>query len=216
MSERIIEVLGMSYLACWSFSFYPQVFSCLRKKSTKGISRLFLSLNLIGFYSYCLYTFKSQWLVTPSDKIFAVHSLILSFILYSISVVYRDITLRQLLLTTSCLILLNILGTVRLGYIKLFITTAKYCPQIHKNYKSQSTKGFSTKGILLDLLGSIFSLSQLLLQGTALGFSLAQILQANSTKFGISLISMFMDVVLIIQYFAYDCWDTEPLLPTRQ
>lgn len=39
----------------------------------------------------------------------------------------------------------------------------RYVPQVYLNYKRQSTQGWSVKGVLLDFIGGLFSMSQLFL-----------------------------------------------------
>jgi hypothetical protein len=68
---------------------------------------------------------------------------------------------NNLYLWESCL-----LGSFRiysLGYVKLICTVIKYCPQVYVNYKRKSTVGWSINQFLLDFIGGILSLGQLLI-----------------------------------------------------
>jgi uncharacterized protein with PQ loop repeat len=50
----ISSCLGYTYFLVWSFSFYPQVLSNYRRKTTTGLSVDFCSLNLTGFLCYAV------------------------------------------------------------------------------------------------------------------------------------------------------------------
>ncbi len=86
-----------------------------------------------------------------------------------------------------------------MGYAKLFITLVKYMPQVLANYRRQSTVGWSIGQILLDLSGGFFSVGQLLLdsslQGDWTGFT------ANPVKFGLGNVSMFFDLIFMVQHY---------------
>jgi cystinosin len=86
-----------------------------------------------------------------------------------------------------------------LGYVKLICTIVKYCPQVYLNYKRQSTVGWSISQILLDFSGGILSLLQLIIDCA---------LQAdwsgtwgNLPKLGLSNISLFFDIIFIVQHY---------------
>jgi cystinosin len=50
-----------------------------------------------------------------------------------------------------------------LGYVKIIATIVKYCPQVYLNYQRKSTTGWSIWQILLDLIGGVLSLLQLII-----------------------------------------------------
>jgi hypothetical protein len=50
-----------------------------------------------------------------------------------------------------------------LGYVKIVATLVKYCPQVYLNYTRKSTVGWSIWQILLDFIGGILSLLQLVI-----------------------------------------------------
>jgi cystinosin len=50
-----------------------------------------------------------------------------------------------------------------LGYVKIVATMVKYCPQVYLNYQRKSTVGWSIWQILLDFIGGILSLLQLII-----------------------------------------------------
>ena len=47
--------VGWMYFFCWSVSFWPQIFSNWRARSTVGLSVDFLILNWIGFLCYAIF-----------------------------------------------------------------------------------------------------------------------------------------------------------------
>lgn len=84
--------------------------------------------------------------------------------------------------------------------LKLAITMTKYLPQIKLNRDRKSTKGFSIENILLDLIGGVLSLLQLVvdavwIQGSWSGVS------GDWGKLGLGLLSVAFDGVLIWQHY---------------
>jgi cystinosin len=51
----VSALLGWSYLAAWSVSFYPQIFLLKQRRSTAGLSYDFVWLNAVGFFCYSVY-----------------------------------------------------------------------------------------------------------------------------------------------------------------
>jgi cystinosin len=93
-----------------------------------------------------------------------------------------------------------------LSYIKLFISLTKYIPQAYWNYKRKSTVGWSIFNILLDFTGGTFSLLQILLnglngQGSPFTPSANGSSGVNIAKFGLSIISIFFDILFMIQHY---------------
>lgn len=89
-----------------------------------------------------------------------------------------------------------------LSYIKLFVTLIKYIPQVHTNYQRKSTVGWSIAQIMMDLVGGVLSVVQLvidsLLEGDWSG------LTGNPVKFGLGYVSVMFDVIFILQrYYFY-------------
>lgn len=91
--------LGWAYFISWTISFYPQVFLNFRRKSVKGLSIDFVSLNVVGFASYAFYAtnfmfnedvreeYRKRYhghdnSVQLNDVAFAVHALVLTTIIY--------------------------------------------------------------------------------------------------------------------------------------
>lgn len=72
-------------------------------------------------------------------------------------------------------------------------------PQVLTNYRNRSTYGWSIAQILLDFVGGILSIAQLAidsyLQGDWSGIT------GNPVKLALGNISIFFDVIFIIQHF---------------
>ena len=171
-----------------------------------------MSLNVIGFYTYSLYTLKSVSLISQSDKIFAIHAFILSIFVLLQFIYFHGMKWTQLFFLLSILVVTNFESVGILGLVKLGITVCKYIPQIYENYTRESTKGFSTTGVALDLSGGLLSMLQLFYDGYILNLALLDVIFGNSTKLGLSLVTIFMDVVLLIQAKKY----SKNILPTEE
>lgn len=95
----VSSIIGYVYFLCWSVSFYPQIISNWKRKSTQGLSADFCGLNVLGFacyasYNLCFYyspqihqEYKrrhdgSEVTVQSNDVAFAVHAFILSTITF--------------------------------------------------------------------------------------------------------------------------------------
>mmetsp|Transcript_27895 Transcript_27895/g.39217 ORF Transcript_27895/g.39217 Transcript_27895/m.39217 type:complete len:394 (-) Transcript_27895:28-1209(-) len=106
---RIVSsVIGYTYFLCWSVSFYPQVISNWKRKSTDGLSADFCGLNVLGFafyatYNLCFYYSTkiqhqyqqrhhdgSKVTVQSNDVAFAVHALVLSLITFCQIIYYSN------------------------------------------------------------------------------------------------------------------------------
>ena len=92
--QYVSAMIGYVYFICWSISFYPQVISNFRRRSTGGLSADFCVLNVIGFGAYTAYNASMFWssairdlyrekyhsevTVQSNDVAFALHALVLS------------------------------------------------------------------------------------------------------------------------------------------
>lgn len=85
------------------------------------------------------------------------------------------------------------------GYIKLIVTFCKYVPQAWLNYQRKSTQGWSIGQILFDFAGGVLSMSQLLIDASFQGDWSG--VTGNPAKFGLSNISLFFDVIFILQHY---------------
>ncbi|KAI9849587.1 MAG: hypothetical protein M1838_000097 [Thelocarpon superellum] len=86
-----------------------------------------------------------------------------------------------------------------LGYVKLVITIVKYIPQAWVNYKRQSTVGWSIHQILLDVAGGVLSILQLVLDSSLQNDWSG--LTGNPVKLGLGNISIFFDVIFVVQHY---------------
>jgi len=86
-----------------------------------------------------------------------------------------------------------------LQFVKLFISIVKYVPQAWVNYKREATTGWSIHNILLDISGGILSLAQLVLDSSLQNDWSG--LTGNPVKFFLSQISIFFDIIFVIQHY---------------
>ncbi|KAL8737887.1 MAG: hypothetical protein Q9181_001259 [Wetmoreana brouardii] len=86
-----------------------------------------------------------------------------------------------------------------ISYLKLLITIIKYVPQIHTNYKLKSTVGWSIEQILMDVVGGVLSVGQIvidsLLEGDWSG------LTGNPVKFVLGNVTVVADAVFLWQHY---------------
>uniref|UniRef100_A0A182QQ41 Cystinosin n=1 Tax=Anopheles farauti TaxID=69004 RepID=A0A182QQ41_9DIPT len=86
-----------------------------------------------------------------------------------------------------------------LSYVKLSTNMIKYIPQVFMNYKRKSTEGFAISNRLLDLAGGLLSLTQMILNGW--NYDDWQSIAGSPVKFGLGFISIFFDVIFMIQHY---------------
>ena len=89
--------------------------------------------------------------------------------------------------------------TYALGIAKMLITVFKYIPQVHVNYKRRSTVGWSIWQILLDLIGGVLSIMQLVIDSSLQNDWSS--LTGNPVKLGLGNVSIFLDIVFMIQHY---------------
>ena len=79
------------------------------------------------------------------------------------------------------------------------VTVFKYIPQAWANYQRKSTAGWSINQILLDLLGGVLSIAQLVidssLQSDWSGIT------GNPVKLGLANVSIIFDVIFMVQHY---------------
>src|SRR6266536_4070019 len=97
------------------------------------------------------------------------------------------------------MLIFPIIQIYAISFVKLLITLVKYMPQVITNYRNQSTHGWSIGQILLDFAGGILSIAQLgidsYLQRDWSGIT------GNPVKLALGNISMFFDIIFIIQHY---------------
>ncbi|BGP55803.1 hypothetical protein JCM8202_005631 [Rhodotorula sphaerocarpa] len=131
---ELSRVIGWTYTAVWSLSFYPQIWINWRRKSTTGLSMDFLCLNPIGFacltvYNLALYaspTVRDQYKarhdghypqVQPNDLAFAGHALLLSLVILSQTALYKRGVQHQLSRFHRAVILLILFAVACAGLL---------------------------------------------------------------------------------------------------
>ncbi|GAA5976224.1 hypothetical protein JCM5350_001387 [Sporobolomyces pararoseus] len=86
-----------------------------------------------------------------------------------------------------------------LSYIKLYISFAKYVPQVRLNHSRKSTVGWSIENILLDLTGGTLSLAQLVLDSWSAHDWRG--ITGNPAKLGLSVLTLGFDFIFIVQHY---------------
>ncbi|KAJ5911883.1 uncharacterized protein N7473_001186 [Penicillium subrubescens] len=246
--RALSRVLGWTYMASWSLSFFPLPISMWRRKSTSGVSIDFNFINLLGFTCYAIYTatflyspvIRSQYAarhpaaaeptVRVNDLAFAALGVIMCLVAYSmfwprlsglhtprhqrVSWTMRGLFSGCVLapLVVICVVFaqtpdsknnpfswawIDVIYTF--SYDKLVITTVKYVPQAWLNYRRQSTVGWNIWTIILDLIGGILSLLQLVLD-SSLQSDWSGI-TGNPAKLLLSNITIFFDLIFIVQHY---------------
>lgn len=87
------------------------------------------------------------------------------------------------------------------SYIKLTITLIKYIPQAVMNYRRKSTMGWSIGNILLDFVGGVLSMLQMILN--AYNFDDWVSIFGDPTKFGLGLFSVLFDIFFMLQHYVF-------------
>ena len=86
-----------------------------------------------------------------------------------------------------------------LSFLKVVISVIKYLPQAIHNYNRKSTVGWSVENIILDSTGGIFSIMQVIVDGTLIGDWSA--ITGNPVKFCLGLTSLVFDAVFLVQHY---------------
>uniref|UniRef100_A0A1D2A396 Cystinosin-like protein n=1 Tax=Auxenochlorella protothecoides TaxID=3075 RepID=A0A1D2A396_AUXPR len=101
----VSPIIGWTYFAAWSVSFYPQVWLNYTRKSVSGLSLDFQILNLLGFVCYAVYNVSLYWnaaireayrlvhggnspAVHANDVFFALHAAVLTMVTLAQSLAY--------------------------------------------------------------------------------------------------------------------------------
>ncbi|KAF9520392.1 hypothetical protein BS47DRAFT_1323917 [Hydnum rufescens UP504] len=86
-----------------------------------------------------------------------------------------------------------------ISYFKLYVTIAKFIPQVWNNFRRKSTVGWSIGNIVLDLTGGILSFVQLMIDAYRSDDWTA--VTGNPVKFALSWLSILFDIVFMVQHF---------------
>ncbi|KAF6230087.1 hypothetical protein HO133_004426 [Letharia lupina] len=85
------------------------------------------------------------------------------------------------------------------GYVKLVVTVLKYIPQARANYQRKSTVGWSINQILLDVIGGVLSIAQLVIDSSLQSDWSG--LTGNPVKLGLGNVSIIFDIVFMVQHY---------------
>ena len=88
-----------------------------------------------------------------------------------------------------------------MGIGKVIISFVKYLPQVYLNWVRKSTYGWSISNILLDFTGGSFSFLQIFIDWINKGSTGSFTGGLNMAKFLLSIISMFFDVIFMLQHY---------------
>jgi len=160
--------------------------------------------------------FHKENLVTLNDVFFAIHAVFATVITIIQIFIYErgNQKLSKVCLVLSGLGILSILillflaiGHVwqwilylyYLSMVKLAISFIKYCPQVYLNFRRKSTSGWNIWNVLLDFSGGILSVTQIVFD--AARKDMWSGITGDPAKFGLGFLSMFFDIIFIIQHY---------------
>ncbi|KDO35315.1 hypothetical protein SPRG_00164 [Saprolegnia parasitica CBS 223.65] len=227
--NRLSSIVGWVYFACWSVSFWPQVFLNWRRQSVEGLSLDFLVYNILGFGCYAIFNMAFYWSASVQDEykryhhglpnavqindvFFALHAVAVSLLTYYQTTIY---TRGNQVVSTTCKVAVAV-GVVAaavfwrsrsstlsflylLSYIKLAVSLVKYIPQVYLNYKRQLTIGWTIWNVLLDFSGGLLSVLQLVMTSSVTHDWTA--VTGDPVKFGLGFTSVFFDIIFMVQHY---------------
>lgn len=179
-------------------------------------------MNFVGFYFYLCYNIFGYFYDIADyhdqthleDVIFAAHAVLwVSIQLVQYSYYPKgDNKINWYWLSFTVVV---IIGTMSIGFGlggensvfywmgigKVVITFVKYLPQVYLNWVRKSTFGWSISNILLDFTGGSFSFLQILIDYINKGDTGSFTGGLNIAKFLLSIISMFFDVIFMLQHY---------------
>lgn len=157
--------------------------------------------------------------VQINDVCFAVHALICTVITIAQMVIYngKDQMPSKLSLRTVSVVLFTIIiyfvlcitinssvfiflnWLYYLSFVKIGITLVKYIPQALSNYERKSTLGWSINTVIMDIIGSILSILQLVLDCYDLDDWSG--ITGNIVKLFLGSISLIFDGIFAVQHY---------------
>ncbi|CAD8141367.1 unnamed protein product [Paramecium pentaurelia] len=226
--QALSTLIGWTYFAVWSISFYPQIYENWRLKNVNGLSVDYVGLNITGYICLCIYSTAGYLdksldvgTIHLEDLAFAYHGLFctliiigqmifyplgdnkLSKFIIAILVILWTLTPIYFLLTQTFDVIdvsVNYNAYRIIGYDKLLISFIKYIPQVYWNYKRKKTIGWNIWVSLLDITGGILSVIQTIMDQ----FIYDDNNEINPVKFALGLLTIGFDSILIFQhYFLY-------------
>eukprot|EP00055_Hartaetosiga_balthica_P011010 m.48878 g.48878 ORF g.48878 m.48878 type:complete len:377 (-) comp7421_c0_seq1:267-1397(-) len=157
--------------------------------------------------------------VQASDVFFSVHALVLTIVTCIQIIMYERGTQK---ISLFCWIVSGLSVTIAVLFvilcaaygksiftwlnfyeliadIKLVVTVIKYIPQVYMNYKRKKTVGMNIHNFLLDLVGGLFSTTQLCMDaGLTNDWSAVT---GDIAKFGLGSTAIVYDIIIIIQHY---------------
>ncbi|MEW5313942.1 MAG: hypothetical protein WDW38_005472 [Sanguina aurantia] len=180
---RLSAIIGWTYFACWSLSFYPQVFDNFRRKSVEGLRSTRPTPPLLQ--THCCRRIPQL----SRTCALVVTGCVLGCGTYSAVLLFGPSDCGASIMSVL----------YALSYLKLSISLYKYVPQVILNHTRRSTVGWSIHNVLLDISGGLLSLLQLVMDCTAKGDWHA--VTGNPVKFGLGFISLFFDAIFSVQHY---------------
>ncbi|KAL8850688.1 MAG: hypothetical protein Q9221_004336 [Calogaya cf. arnoldii] len=89
-----------------------------------------------------------------------------------------------------------------ISYIKLLITVIKYIPQVYTNWVCQSTVGWNIGQNMLDLVGAVLSVAQLVIDSFLDGGGWSGVL-GNPVKFALGNVTVVFDLIFVLQHYVW-------------
>lgn len=228
------SIFGWTYFIAWSASFWPQVVLNYRRGTTHGLSPDFVTINILGFSAYTLYTLlgtapsvKAAYVaaggetpeVTEHDIMFAVHGVIMCSVLcLQVVLLPGGAPVRRWVLWATCTGFVAVAAGAAyaegtgcwagylgvLGSVKVASSVVKHFPQVALNATRGSTVGWSFFQVGLDVIGGVFSLGQQAVQAAGAGGWAA--FTGNVPKLALAAESLAFDFFFIWQHA---CWYTD-------
>ncbi|CCF59027.1 hypothetical protein KAFR_0F04320 [Kazachstania africana CBS 2517] len=88
--------------------------------------------------------------------------------------------------------------------LKMSMSLIKYLPQVKYNFERKSLKGFAVQGVILDVVGGMASLAQLIIQlNKSHGLNMHTV-ATNFGKIGVALVTLFFNAIFISQWLIYE------------
>lgn len=229
--QYMSAMIGYIYFICWSVSFYPQVISNYKRKTTHGLSADFCALNVIGFACYTAYNSCIFWspvirelyrkrygsdpTVQSNDVAFAIHALILSSITLAQIAYYRGSERpSKIIMTVIVLILLFCAGYPVLVYYEMFswldyiyaLSFVKIGISLIK-YMPQVVLNYRRKSTVgWSIWNILLDFTGGILSDTQLVLDCADMndfsgITGNLAKFGLGFVSILFDIIFMIQHY---------------
>jgi cystinosin len=224
-------MIGYVYFICWSISFYPQVISNYKRKTTQGLSADFCTLNVLGFACYTVYNTTMFWspeirelyrskygsypTVQSNDVAFAIHALVLSSITLGQILYYRGSQYpSKIILVVIALILLFCVGYP----VLVFYTVHSWLDYIYAlsfvkigisliKYIPQMILNFRRKSTVgWSIWNILLDFTGGILSDTQLVLDCVDMndfsgITGNLAKFGLGFVSIFFDIIFLVQHY---------------